>query len=165
MSKKVLLVDDTETVLLFEKTMLRGVGYQLETARNGRLALEAVAKNPPDLILLDIMMPELDGVSTCRELKNDPATKHIPVVMVTTKGEPEMVERAFEAGCDDYITKPLDKLELLSKVGHVGKELAGALLFSTFYGAWCGGTLFVEILPAARNVGIHKDRNIKYKCL
>ncbi len=114
--KKVLLVDDTETVLLFEKTMLRATGHTLSTAKNGRLALEAVKDNRPDLILMDIMMPELDGIEACRALKSDPKTREIPVVMVTTKGEPVMVERAFEAGCDDYVTKPLDKMELLSKV-------------------------------------------------
>jgi len=114
--KKVLLVDDTETVLLFEKTLLRATGHALATAKNGRLALEAVEDSRPDLILMDIVMPELDGIETCRVLKSNPKTREIPVVMVTTKGEPVMVERAFEAGCDDYVTKPLDKMELLSKV-------------------------------------------------
>ncbi len=116
MSKQILIVDDTETVLLFEKTMLRGSGIELRTAKNGNKALEEVAKERPDLILLDIMMPELDGIQVCERLKADPDTKDIPIVMVTTKGEPEMVEKAFKAGCDDYITKPLDKMELLSKV-------------------------------------------------
>ncbi len=116
MSKAILLVDDTETVLLFEKMMLKSEGFRLRTAKNGVQALESVQDEAPDLILLDIMMPELDGVETCRRLKSDPATQAIPVVMVTTKGEPEMVERAFEAGCDDYVTKPLDKMELVSKV-------------------------------------------------
>ncbi len=116
MAKTILLVDDTETVLLFENMMLKNAGVELRTARDGVQALEEVKKNPPDLILLDIMMPELDGISTCRRLKEDPATRAIPIVMVTTKGEPEMVEKAFRAGCDDYITKPLDKIELLTKV-------------------------------------------------
>ena len=116
MNKTILLVDDTETVLLFEKTMLKATGAQLRTARNGRIALEEVEKELPDLILLDIMMPELNGIDTCRRLKEDPRTRDIPVVMVTTKGEPDMVERAFQAGCNDYVTKPLNKLELLAKV-------------------------------------------------
>lgn len=116
MAATILLVDDTETVLLFEKMMLRGSGLNLRTAKNGKKALEEVAKSRPDLILLDIMMPELNGIQVCEKLKSDPETKDIPIVMVTTKGEPEMVEKAFKAGCDDYITKPLDKMELLSKV-------------------------------------------------
>ena len=110
------LVDDTDTVLLFEKTMLRELPVEVRTARNGREALDAVAAARPDVILLDIMMPEMDGIEVCRRLKEGADTADIPIVMVTTKGEPEMIERAFQAGCDDYITKPIDKIELLSKV-------------------------------------------------
>ena len=116
MNKSILLVDDTETVLLFERTMLKGMGFQLRVAKDGAGALEEVSRAAPDLILLDIVMPGLDGIETCRRLKDDPQTRDIPIVMVTTKGQPEMVEKAFEVGCDDYITKPLDKTELLSKV-------------------------------------------------
>ena len=116
MNKTILLVDDTETVLFFEKTMLKGKGFGIRTAKNGKLALDEVKKEKPDLIFLDIMMPEIDGIETCRRLKEDPETSQIPVVMVTTKGEREMVEKAFQAGCNDYITKPVDRMELLSKV-------------------------------------------------
>jgi CheY-like chemotaxis protein len=116
MTKTILLVDDTETMLMFERTMLKGSGFLIRVAHNGNQALEEVQKARPDLILLDIMMPELDGIETCRRLKGDAGTNTIPVVMVTTKGEPEMVEKAFQAGCNDYITKPLDKMELLAKV-------------------------------------------------
>jgi CheY-like chemotaxis protein len=120
--KTILLVDDMETVLLFEKTMLKGSGITLRTAKNGALALKEIAQSPPDLILLDVIMPELDGIETCRRIKQDEKTRHIPVVMVTTKGEPEMVQKAIDAGCNDFITKPLDKTELLSKVrAHLGK--------------------------------------------
>lgn len=116
MSKTILLVDDTETVLMFEKMMLDGNGYHIDFARDGAQALEQVRSTPPDLILLDVMMPNIDGIETCRQLKADPDTKKIPIVIVTTKGEPEMVERAFMAGCDDYLTKPVSKLSLISKV-------------------------------------------------
>lgn len=116
MVRKILLVDDTETVLMFEKMMLKSTGHSIQTASNGRKAIEMVEKSPPDLILLDIMMPELNGIETCRQLKADRLTKDIPIVMVTTKGEPHMVEEAFKAGCNDFITKPVDKIELLGKV-------------------------------------------------
>ena len=116
MPKNILLVDDTETVLLFEKMLLKGTGARLRTAKNGALAIGEVEKEKPDLILLDLMMPEVDGIEACRRLKSNPETQDIPIVMVTTKGEPEMVEKAFQAGCDDYITKPLNKMELLAKV-------------------------------------------------
>jgi CheY-like chemotaxis protein len=69
-----------------------------------------------DLILLDIIMPEMDGIEMCRKIKGDPTTKEIPIIMVTTKGEPDKVEQAFLAGCDDYVTKPIDKVELIDKV-------------------------------------------------
>lgn len=116
MGKKVMLVDDTETVLMFEKMMLSGHGFSIVTACNGEEALSKVGAEKPDMIFLDIVMPKLDGVETCRRLKENPKTKDIPVVMVTTKGEPERVEQAFRAGCNDYITKPVDKLELMAKV-------------------------------------------------
>jgi CheY-like chemotaxis protein len=121
MSKRILVVDDSETAIMFEKMMLAGMGLEVATAKNGRLALEAVARQKPDMMLLDLMMPEMDGIETCRQLKGNPETMSIPIVVVTTKGDPDMVEKAFKAGCDDYITKPVDKLELLSKVkSHLG---------------------------------------------
>jgi CheY-like chemotaxis protein len=121
MSKRLLLVDDSETVIQFEKLILRGLGYDLGTAKNGKLALEAVKANKPDLILLDLMMPEMDGLETLRHLKQNPETQHIPVIMVTTKGDPEMASQAVAAGCNDYVTKPVDRTELLEKLRtHLG---------------------------------------------
>jgi CheY-like chemotaxis protein len=114
--KRILIVDDTRTVLMVEKLMLAGQNCELDTASNGREGLEKAKSYRPDLILLDIIMPEMDGIEACRRLKSDPDTKDITVIMVTTKGEPERVEQALIAGCDDYITKPIDKFELTSKV-------------------------------------------------
>lgn len=116
MPKSILLVDDTETVLLLERAMLKGEGFNVRVARNGVKALEEVDKAPPNLILLDIVMPELDGIETCRRLKENPRTRSIPVIIVTTKGESKMVTKAFEVGCDGFLTKPLDMMELLAKV-------------------------------------------------
>ena len=116
MSKRVLLVDDSETVIQFEKMILRGLGLEIATAKNGKLALDQIAIQKPDLLLLDLMMPDMDGIETLRRLKEKPETQNIPVVVVTTKGDPELVKQAFEAGCDDYVTKPIDKMELLSKI-------------------------------------------------
>lgn len=121
MKKTILLVDDTATVLMFEKMLLMNSGYIIREAKNGQQALDAVAESPPDLILLDIMMPDIDGIEVCRRLKSDPATTSIPIIMVTTKGEQEMIERAFAAGCNDFTTKPLDKAELEAKMArHLG---------------------------------------------
>ncbi len=112
----VLMVDDTKTILLLGQMMLQAERYEMSTALNGREALEVVKKKRPDVIVLDVMMPEMDGIETCRRLKSDPATKDIPVMMLTTKGENDMVEKAFAAGCDDYATKPFTKLELVGKI-------------------------------------------------
>jgi CheY-like chemotaxis protein len=116
MSKRILLVDDSDTVIMFEKLIFRGVGFEVVTAKNGKIALAEVAKRRPDLVLLDLLMPELNGIETCRRLKDNPETRDVPIVVVTTKDKAEMVEQAFEAGCDAYITKPVDKVELLAKV-------------------------------------------------
>lgn len=116
MANRVLIVDDTETMRLYEQMLLSGQGYELETAADGIEALAAVETFKPDLVLLDIMMPRMDGIECCRRIKAGEAAKHIKVVMVTTKSEYEKVKEAFAAGCDDYVTKPIDKAELLTKI-------------------------------------------------
>ena len=84
-------------------------------AESGREALEKVAAEPVDLVLLDILMPEMDGYEVCRALREDPATQYLPVVMVTASGDQEKVA-AIEAGADDFITKPFDQAELVARV-------------------------------------------------
>ena len=113
---KILLVDDSLTVLAVERLLLRDEHVELSTAGNGQEALELASRTRPDLILLDVVMPEVDGIECCRQLRANPATRSIKIIMVTTKGNPGMVEAAFEAGCDDFVTKPLDKAELLQKL-------------------------------------------------
>jgi CheY-like chemotaxis protein len=78
--------------------------------------LAKVENNIPDIILLDIMMPEMDGIEFCRELRTKPDCGEVPVIMVTTKGEDQKIQEAFDAGCNDYVTKPINKLLLLSKI-------------------------------------------------
>jgi CheY-like chemotaxis protein len=123
MAKRILMVDDSTTVLSFEKLMFRNLDYELVTASNGAEALEVAQKTPPDLILLDVVMPQMDGLECCRRLKGDESTRAIPIIMVTTKGDQSMITEAYAAGCDDFITKPIARVELLEKVrGHL--ELA-----------------------------------------
>jgi CheY-like chemotaxis protein len=114
--KRILIVEDTRTVVMVEKMMLAGQNFEIDTAANGLEGLSKATSNKPDLVLLDIMMPVMDGIEMCRQLKANADTRSIPVVMVTSKGEPDKVEQAFAAGCDDYLTKPIDKVELTSKV-------------------------------------------------
>jgi len=118
--KKILLVDDSSTVLLLHRMMLSHCGYELLTAMDGQEALEKASTERPDLIFLDVIMPRMDGFQTCRALRSRPETKNVPIILVTTRGEPHYVRQGFESGCTDYITKPFDGEELLAKVrGHL----------------------------------------------
>lgn len=114
--KKILLVDDSATTLMMEQMVLRGQAYQIITAKNGREAVVTAATEQPDLILLDVVMPEMNGFEACRRIRQQPETKTVPIIMVTTKGEEQNVETGFESGCSDYITKPINGAELLTKV-------------------------------------------------
>lgn len=114
--KKILLVDDSATTLMMEQMVLRGQAYQIVTAKNGREAVAAAVSEQPDLILLDVIMPEMNGFEACRQIREHEATKYVPIIMVTTKGEEQNVETGFESGCSDYITKPINGAELLAKV-------------------------------------------------
>lgn len=117
--KKLLLVDDTDTILLFLKTLLAGQGFDFLTAKNGEEAIAKARQERPDLILLDVFMPVMDGIEACRVIKGDPTLKDIPVVVVTARSEAENVEQCFDAGCDDYVFKPIRKLELLDKINRL----------------------------------------------
>jgi CheY-like chemotaxis protein len=119
MKKKVLLVDDSNTVLLMEKMILAKGPYELVTARDGVEAVAKAKSEQPDIILLDVMMPNLDGLSACAAIRTDPETAHIPIVMVTTRGEEHNIETAFRNGCTDYVTKPINGLELLTKLQNI----------------------------------------------
>lgn len=114
--KKVLLADDSNTVVMLNRMLFQNSGMDLIVARNGREAVELAKREKPDVILLDVIMPEMDGFEACRALRADESTKSIPVLMVTTRGEPTNVQTGYEAGCTDYITKPFDAVELMTKL-------------------------------------------------
>jgi len=114
--KKILCVDDSNTILLVEKMILGHLDYHLLTARNGEEALDIAAREQPDLILLDVVMPGMGGIETCRRMREREVTSSIPMIMVTTRSEASNVELAFATGCTDFITKPIDSVELLTKV-------------------------------------------------
>jgi adenylate cyclase len=112
---KILAVDDTPENLRLLEAILGPRGYQLVTADSGTTGLEAVHREHPDLVMLDIVMPGLNGYDVCRRLRDDPATRFLPIVMITASGDQERVQ-ALEAGADDFIAKPFNQLELLARV-------------------------------------------------
>jgi CheY-like chemotaxis protein len=122
---RVLVVDDISKNLQIVGTMLRNEGYQVMPATSGVQALERALGQPPHLILLDLMMPEMDGLEVCRRLKAEPLTRQIPVIFLTASNEMEHLVKGFEAGAVDYITKPFNAPELLARVRtHLELQLA-----------------------------------------
>ncbi len=119
---RVLIVDDTVQNIQVLGTVLREQNYQINVAQNGLQALESVEKVRPDLILLDVMMPEMDGFEACKRLKANDETKDIPIIFLTAKVETEDVVHGFDLGAVDYVTKPFNATELLARV-HTHLEL------------------------------------------
>jgi DNA-binding response OmpR family regulator len=114
--KKILLVDDANTILMMERMILQKEPYDLVTANDGEEALVKVEAENPDLILLDVVMPKMNGFEVCKRLREKEESKTIPIIMVTTRGEAENVETGYKEGCTDYVTKPINGVELLSKI-------------------------------------------------
>lgn len=115
--KKILLVDDANTILMVERMLLNKAGlYDLVTAADGKEAVAKAEAERPDLILMDVVMPHMTGFEACREIRKNEATKNIPIIMVTTRSEAENIENGYTNGCTDYITKPINNLELIAKV-------------------------------------------------
>lgn len=114
--KKILLVDDSATVLMMERMILRKLPYDLVTANDGEEALVKARDEQPDLILMDVVMPRMNGFDACRRIRADESIAATPIIMVTTRGEVPSVETGFESGCNDYVTKPIDTGELLTKL-------------------------------------------------
>ena len=112
----ILIVDDNEQNLELLHAYLDDLNGPVRVVTDGLQAIESVKKDPPDIILLDIMMPRMSGYQVCKQLKDDPSTKDIPIIMVTALSEVGDVERAIDVGADDFLTKPVNKLELLTRV-------------------------------------------------
>lgn len=113
---KILLVDDNQQNLELMLAYLETLPCKLSTARDGVEAIESIQRERPDLVLLDVMMPKMSGFEVCRKVKSDPATRDMVVIMVTALHEVGDHERAVESGTDDFLTKPVNKLELLTRV-------------------------------------------------
>jgi CheY-like chemotaxis protein len=114
--KKILIVDDSRTAIFMESMILKKGPYELLTASDGVEAVEKAASERPDLILMDVVMPRMSGFEACQALRRREDTQAIPIILVTTRGEAQNVETGFATGCSDYVTKPIDGVELLAKV-------------------------------------------------
>ncbi len=114
--KKILLVDDSDTVLMMNKLILSKEGYKILTAKDGKQAVEMALSELPDVILMDVIMPNVGGFEAVRTIREREETKGIPVIMVTTRGEEENIRRGFDVGATDYLTKPVNGSELMTKI-------------------------------------------------
>ncbi len=114
--KKILLVDDSNTILMMEKMILTKGHYVMVTAGNGEEAVAKAESENPDLILMDVVMPKMDGFEAVRRIRRVATNASVPIIMVTTRGEEHNIEAAYEAGCTDYVTKPIDGVELMAKL-------------------------------------------------
>jgi DNA-binding response OmpR family regulator len=99
-----------------ERMILTKGPYDLVTASDGEEAVTKAVSENPDLILMDVVMPKMNGFEACRRLRSEESTRTTPIIMVTTRGEAQNVETGFESGCNDYVTKPINTTELLSKL-------------------------------------------------
>ena len=113
---KILIVDDSRLIAHVAKTMLTKRGHEIIVAQDGKAGLEAAKSEKPDIILLDVIMPIMDGYEVCERLKEDDSTKEIPIIMVTSKAEAADKVKALEMGALDYVTKPFDEGELIARV-------------------------------------------------
>lgn len=116
MAKRILLVDDSNTALMMVKLILKAGNYEFLVARDGEEGVKVALAERPDLILMDLVMPKLDGLGACKQLQQHPETQQTPIIMVTTRTEAANMESAFRNGATDYVTKPINGAELLLKV-------------------------------------------------
>jgi len=146
-TKKILLVDDTNLFLEMEKDFLERSGCQVLTATTGTEGLEKIRSEVPDLVLLDLEMPDMNGDEVCELIKKDERFKKIPIVMLSSRSDQEAIEKCRKAGCDNYLTKPINQRKLLEETAKILKipqrkdlrvlvqmEVEGVLGENAFYG-------------------------------
>lgn len=113
---KILIVDDEKPIHSYLQRKLSKLGYSIYIAEDGEEALTQVFSNLPDIILLDIKMPKLNGIEVCKRLKSDDRTKHIPILMLSAKAQSEEIEEGMEAGADKYLCKPISFPDILKEI-------------------------------------------------
>jgi two-component system, OmpR family, phosphate regulon response regulator PhoB len=128
---KLLLVEDDPALAELVEYRFRGEGYAVQTTGDGDEALLLAAEEAPDLVVLDWMLEGTSGIEVCRRLRRDPATAHVPIIMLTARGAEEDRIRGLETGADDYVTKPFSPRELIARVGAVLRRVRPALAGET----------------------------------
>lgn len=119
MAERILVVDDEPDIVELLEYNLRDAGYTVVSARDGASALAEVKRHKPDLVVLDVMLPDISGTEICKRLRRDPLTAHVPILMVTAKGQEIDRVVGFELGADDYVVKPFSPREIVLRVGAV----------------------------------------------
>lgn len=119
MAKKVLIVDDESNIVISIEFLIKQAGYELEIARNGAEAMEKIASFQPDLILLDVMMPKINGFEVCRYVRENPAWNDMKIIMLTAKGREVEVTKGLALGADAYVIKPFSTKELMTQVKNI----------------------------------------------
>ena len=119
MSKKILLVEDEKNIVLGVSICLRSAGLEVEVAEDGAVALKRIEAILPDLVLLDLVMPKLNGLDALQIMKQNPATKNIPVIVLSARAQEEDIQRAMDLGAADYMAKPFRPVELLAVIERV----------------------------------------------
>jgi len=117
--KKILIADDNENIREALTYLLEDEGHSLSVAKDGAEALRKVREVTPDILFLDIMMPEINGYDVCRTIKNDPDLKKTYIIMLTAKGQADEQERCKEIGADEYVVKPFSPMEIFTKINNI----------------------------------------------
>jgi two-component system alkaline phosphatase synthesis response regulator PhoP/two-component system response regulator VicR len=123
--KKILAVDDEKHIVRLVQVNLERAGYEVVTANDGKEALQKVQEEKPDLVVLDVMMPYMDGFEVLQNLRRNPSTREIPVIMLTAKAQDADVFKGWQSGVDCYLTKPFNPMELLSFVKRIFDSMDG----------------------------------------
>ncbi len=124
MAQRILIVDDEKDILQMLEYNLKNEGFWVSCAQDGKEALQKIKEQGPDLVILDLMLPEIDGLEVCKILKKDPRTAHLPIIMLTAKSQEVDKIVGLELGADDYITKPFSLRELIARIKAVLRRIA-----------------------------------------
>jgi twitching motility two-component system response regulator PilG len=122
---RILIVEDEESLLKLESILLSSKGYKVVGVADGTTAIDEIFRNLPDLVILDVMLPGIDGFEVCRRIKDDPATSKIPVIMLTARKNTQDMDRGLQAGADAYITKPFKSAQLIGTIERILSDAVG----------------------------------------